>query len=828
MVLLAILLVLTTSLVMTMDQGGVEGNIPKATLVPRSELKFSYDLQNIDGTATKTGTLTATVTEVEWRGYDSFMFNGSLSGTFWTQSGSGTETGSWSEYYRKGDLAFLDQTYVTDMVIGTNTVTNTTNLHYSPSLTWIEFPLEYKNGPEKSIWSTSSPVTITSTWERIINGDDQTRESGSDNEALEFDWICANLVKKDVGAGSFDTYWIREWVRDDEPRNQVTDYFYNETVGWWVQKDVYVDDDQGLQVRTKHYELTELSMNEGPLIVSDPKIKMNEDATDKTIDLDYVFSDPDGDQLTFKVIKSDVLTSSIDDENRLVVEPPKDHYGNESVTVSAQDALNAPVTLKVPVEVRPIDDPPVLTGPSISPMTGDETTLFTYSITSKDIDNAEPTSAEVRIDSYYYDLTKVSGDNRTGILFQYSVNLGPGEHYYGFRVDGVLYPNSGNINGPTVTARKDPYLEQGSVSPPDGNVNTLFTYKVTWMGPNGEVPDVVKVIVDGSDKELIGDGGDPITGTVFSGSMKLSEGVHSYHFEAGSGADRYRFPQSGELPGPEVAGSDEPYLSDGKVGPEEGGLSTEFTFEVSWTGPNGESPSKVVVVIDGDEVALSKRSGSPSKGMDYAGTRTLEYGDHSYYFQASYGNKFYRFPKVGDLDGPKVRSPELGDCGYYHITETDGRETYVFYANYEYQLDVYPTEAKVVLNLVEYDLSVISGSPTTGMNLSREVSLNEGNYTVMMRLVVDGAVSSFSCEDLRVVIDDGEDPDDTDDTDGPDDGPDGSNDIGAIMIIAVSGLILITLMVLMAYLLIRRKDDRARSRSYDNDGPLMSTPRKRR
>jgi len=566
-------------------------------------------------------------------------------------------------------------------------------------------------------------------------------------------------------------------------------------------------------------------MNEGPLIVSDPRITMNEDATDRSIDLDYVFSDPDGDPLTFKVIESGILTSSIDQENRLVVEPPKDHYGNESVKVSAQDALNAPVTLKVPVEVRPVDDPPVLMSPSLAPSTGDESTVFIYSITSTDIDTAEPSSAEVRIDSYYYDMTKVSGDNRTGILFQYTTNLEPGEHLYGFRVDGVLYPSGGQMNGPTVSAREDPYLKQGHVSPSEGDVNTIFTFKVTWMGPNGEVPDVVKLILDGSEKVLAGDGGSPVSGTIFSSSMKLSEADHSYHFEAALGNDQFRFPQNGELLGPNVAGLEDPYLSGGKVGPEEGGLSTEFTFEVTWTGKNGESPSKVVVVLDGEEVALSEQSGSPSKGMLYSGTMNLDEGDHPYYFRAAYGNKVFRYPKLGDLDGPTVSSPEMGDCGYGYVSETEEKAVYVFYANYEYLIDAYPTEAKVVLNGIEYDLSDYSGYPGTGMNCSREVSLSEGNYSVNMKLVVDGAILTLSLEDLKVVIDDGEVPDDTD---GPDDGPDGSGSDRAIIILVVCGMVLIAIIVVVIFLIMRRKGDREHPIFESDEEYLVTGPLKRR
>jgi hypothetical protein len=805
----------------------VEGRIQKATLSKGAHLSFTYSIRNVEGTATKTGTLNAAVTEVEWRGYDSFMFNGTISGTFWTQSGSGSESGTWNEYYRKGDLAFLDQTYVTDMVIGTNTVTNTTNLHYSPSLTWIEFPLEYVNGPDKSIWSTTSPVTMMNTWERTINGDDQTKESGSDNEALEFDWICANLVKKDVGAGSFDTYWIREWVRDDEPRNQVTDYFYNETVGWWVQKDVYVDDGQGTQVRIKHYELTSSSINSPPSVGSNPKVTMNEDTTDSSVDLDYVFSDPDGDQMTFKIIESEVLSCSLDMDNRIVIGPPKDHFGNETVTVSAQDALNPPVSLIIPVEVRPVDDPPVLSEPSLSPLAGDETTVFTYAILMTDVDDLGPSSAEVMIDSYYHGMTKVSGDNRTGIRLRFSTGLEPGEHFYGFRIDGIKYPPSGYLDGPTVTAREEPYLDQGSFSPQDGDENTMFTFKVTWTGPNGEVPEEVKLRIDGTFVSLTGDGGSPPSGTVYSRVMKLPVGDHRCHFEATLGSGLFRYPESGELNGPVVTGKEDPYLSDGIVFPDVGGLSTDFDYEVIWTGPNGESPSKVVAMIDlTEEVTLTKGNGGPADGIIYSGSARLNKGDHSYHFIATYSNEEFRYPQIGDLDGPSVSSPVIGECGYDLITKSADKARYIFFAEYDYVLDVYPSEAKVILNGVEHDMSDYSGSSSSGFNCTLELILAEGTYKVSIKLMIDGLSLTAQCDDLEVeVVPDGPTDDDDDDDD---DGPDNSDEKGGLFFILVLGVVLLAIVAVLAFLLVRKRVARLSAEEHYEADPGLPPPRKRR
>jgi len=735
--------------------GDAQGRIPEATLSAGSMFTFSYDLQSLDGNAMRSGTIDAMLTETTWRGYGSFELEGSFQGSFITGSGSGTESGTLSEYYRKGDLALLDRTMVTDLLIGSNTVTNTTNLHYDPSLTWIMFPLEYKAGPEKSIWGTDPdnlhPIVSTTSWERIIDGDDQTKESGSDQESSNYDWICANLVKKTVDAGSFDTYWIREWIRNDAPRNMTTDYYYNETVGWFVEKNVYVDDDRGDQVRIEHYELKDHSVNGPPMKLGSPAIEMQEDTTDTSIDLDQAFSDPDGDDLVFAIVDEGAFTVTIDGQNRLSVTPPSNFFGNGEIAISARDPFNDPVVLTIPVEVDPVDDPPVLSEPGLDPLSGDEITVFTFSIVCRDIDSATPTTATVTIGTSSKDLAATSGDNTSGLRMEWSGMFAPGDLTHHFVVDGVRFPVSGEIQGPSVSERVSPYLLDGTVSPNAGDVNTDFTFEVTWTGPNGEVPEYVELLLDGETFTMTDNGGVPSSGISYTRTMDLEEGSHSFHFKAELSGNTYWFPKSGMLDGPAVVALEEPYLRQGSVDRDSGGLCTRF------------------VVMDGSRTERSKSYGSPLTVAIYACSILLDEGEHSYHFEASLGSGGYRYPDRGDLEGPTVGVPEITAAGYELLRVSDNAEIYMFHVVYDYLIEVYPDSVLLKLGGIVHEIVLVSGSPNTGANYTLELELGEGVYQVMFEIVSEGRTLTESAPDLIVEFEEVPLDDDPDGSDAHDD-----------------------------------------------------------
>ncbi|MEM2900002.1 MAG: right-handed parallel beta-helix repeat-containing protein, partial [Thermoplasmata archaeon] len=67
--------------------------------------------------------------------------------------------------------------------------------------------------------------------------------------------------------------------------------------------------------------------------------------------------------------------------------------------------------------------PPILSSPSVTPIGGNISTLFTFSVNYSDINENIPTVARVYIDGVAYSLNYISGNHKTGALYQYSTTL---------------------------------------------------------------------------------------------------------------------------------------------------------------------------------------------------------------------------------------------------------------------------------------------------------------------------------------------------------------------------------------------------------------------
>ncbi len=584
------------------------------SLDPGTEFTWSYEFQNPQGDSHRSGTMNATVSEVQWRGYDCYRFHGLLTGTFTTSSGSGTETGTWYEYYRKIDLAFLDGGSDLDMMILTDKVTNVSQTSSSPPLTWIKFPLSYSD--PRTIWGPVE-VTLTETWEVMINDDDSTLESGSSFETKDHQYACINidsLKPKSTDAGTFETYMIKEKIMDDSPRNKTVDYYYSEEVGWWVTKDVF-EDYEGDQVRTKHYELTDWTVNLPPSVQFQPNLEMDEDVPDDSIDLDDIFSDPDGDPLSFAVVRSGPLSVEIWTGNILHIDPPTNGFGKWNVTISASDGIHPEVEVVIPVTIHPVDDPPALYDPLLDPDSGNDEDPFTFSIKLTDIDSGTPDFAEVRIGDLDHDLSVISGDNSTGMVLGWTGYLEPGDYSHYFVVDGVRHPASGTINGPEVRTSELPYLKEGGVDLSEGGLGTEFEFRVTWIGLNSEEPDEVYLFLDEESISVLGDNGDPETGIIYSRELYLEKGDHSFHFEASLDEMTFRYPENGEIEGPTVHSPE--ILDFGRIYLSESDGKAEYRFFVNYRYLADMEPEEVTVLLNGNTHNMNDDGGTPVSGINY-------------------------------------------------------------------------------------------------------------------------------------------------------------------------------------------------------------------
>lgn len=233
------------------------------------------------------------------------------------------------------------------------------------------------------------------------------------------------------------------------------------------------------------------------------------------------------------------------------------------------------------------------------------------------------------------------------------------------------------VDDPVVIINSRPVLSLGAaqgVSPANGTPDTTFTWSVTYSDADGDAGQVFVVI----------DGGDPIAmtknasdndyaaGVRFSYSQKLGLGSHNFRFTANDG---FQNAESTPLQsGPIVQLLVGPELKDPNV-QQAGSAATTYVYSVKYRDPNGASPTRIVVIVDNSQTAISLLLDSVDGdgwSLYKSPPVTLSSGQHTYHFEASNGQVTTRLPAAGELQGPTVSgavltlsvaptSPNLGD-----------------------------------------------------------------------------------------------------------------------------------------------------------------------
>jgi hypothetical protein len=143
--------------------------------------------------------------------------------------------------------------------------------------------------------------------------------------------------------------------------------------------------------------------------------------------------------------------------------------------------------------------PPSLTSGSVSPESGLYGTSFTYQVTYTDNDNNAPSYVRVYIDNIGHDMTKVSGDYKTGATYRYSWattsgNIGLHEYYFNASDNTgatARLPSSGTYSGPSVTENQATAL---TISPVAFQQTTENSVTLTATLASGGSPLTSKTI----------------------------------------------------------------------------------------------------------------------------------------------------------------------------------------------------------------------------------------------------------------------------------------------------------------------------------------------
>ena len=208
---------------------------------------------------------------------------------------------------------------------------------------------------------------------------------------------------------------------------------------------------------------------------------------------------------------------------------------------------------------------PQLSNPELTPISGNNLTVFTFYVNYSDADNDTPQNVTLIIEGV--GIFAMNKHNKTdsnyidGCIYNYSLSLDVGNYTHYFNAsdgyDSARLPLSNSFIGPNVSIVLNyaPELLNGSVSPLSGNTSILFTFKVTYLDADNDTPTEIYVFLDDIPYEMVKfnpvdnnftDGVDYIYNTT------LSIGSHTYYFSTSDGIHFDRFPADGTINGPTI------------------------------------------------------------------------------------------------------------------------------------------------------------------------------------------------------------------------------------------------------------------------------------
>ncbi|MEM2869972.1 MAG: tandem-95 repeat protein [Thermoplasmata archaeon] len=168
-----------------------------------------------------------------------------------------------------------------------------------------------------------------------------------------------------------------------------------------------------------------------------PDQSIKEDQPTTLFNLNSYFRDPDGDNLSFSAAGQVRIQVNISAEGWVTFTPEANWSGTEALRFLAEDSTGLRAYIDFNLTVEPVNDPPVLAEPSVSPSKGDIRTRFTFKVLCSDIDS-EAVSVSLVIGRRSIPMERASGSLASGAVFQVSTTLREGENtYYFLASDGI-------------------------------------------------------------------------------------------------------------------------------------------------------------------------------------------------------------------------------------------------------------------------------------------------------------------------------------------------------------------------------------------------------
>ncbi len=187
-----------------------------------------------------------------------------------------------------------------------------------------------------------------------------------------------------------------------------------------------------------------------------------------------------------------------------------------------------------------LNHPPMLSSGYVEPDSGSVSTTFTFRVTYTDVDNDPPQLRQIFIDNTPHDMIATGSNYTEGVVFGFQTTLNQGNHTFYFKFEdghGHLV-TSQTFTGPNVigSTNQPPTLQQGSVMPDSGFVNTPFTFRILYTDPDNDPPSIHQVFIDNNPFNMNPTGSNFNEGVFFIFQMNnFYPGNHNFYFRFDDG-----------------------------------------------------------------------------------------------------------------------------------------------------------------------------------------------------------------------------------------------------------------------------------------------------
>ncbi len=438
----------------------------------------------------------------------------------------------------------------------------------------------------------------------------------------------------------------------------------------------------------------ELAGEEEPPINNPPDLS-NENTTNienstESVNFLITYSDPEGIQPDFvklviddiefymEFISGDFQTGALYGINLNLSEGDHEYYfitGDLENTVRFPIDYNFLITIEETPEDPP-NNPPDLSNENTSNIEN-STTSVNFLITYSDPEGLQPDFVILVIDDIEYNMNFINGDYLNGAVYGINLNLSEGDHEYYFLAgdleNTVRFPEENNF----LIIITDPPEEEPDDPPNDPpnlynentmnteNTSTLVNFLITYSDPEGLAPEFVKLIIDGIEYDMEFISGDFENGALYGINLTLSEGNHEYYFIAGDLENTVRFPEDDnflitieelqedptedptedpieEVPQNQNSNSN-PKLSNAQVSQKK---IYHYEFTITYSDNESDTPEYVRLFINETPYLMNFQYGDYRSGAVFICDIYLEAGNYTYYFMASDGKNFTRYPQI--------------------------------------------------------------------------------------------------------------------------------------------------------------------------------------